>query len=487
MKSSSKKALRLLFLFSILSFSSINSFAQEPNTPLGVSEKYVFALTGDTNYQVIGLHEDGSVMCIRFRQNSPLVEKIAFRKSDTSEVFLMLFDSTGKPSIGAFHNQIFLFGNHKDRKADIIICKADGTVKEIKDVDAFFPYPVSDIKYGKLKTTGPASGKFSLDPLTISDALGYAATGFGIMACGASVVTGGAFALPCAAALIDIASKVIPEENKKTKATLDFAGSILSKRGLLKFPVGRLEKWASILNSASKGAGKIENWLNESAQRNKIKETKEQYFSASFLASNPGNSTSKPDINLDDFNSIISLYNECEAKMAELKKKKDEIAATITKTNYETVGPQVAKLKDEIDATKKQYETKINAIAEKKTIKYGFSKVDGLPYSISRIVISGAKWNSTLYLNYIINFTASPVTETDNNFNPPQTVTKVLCDMQFDIMDKDNEKITPWLLSINKQFRTQGFVKGDMKIDFFKKTESFKFNTKEYKQEFGSW
>jgi len=57
--------------------------------------------------------------------------------------------------------------------------------------------------------------------------------------------------------------------------------------------------------------------------------------------------------------------------------------------------------------------------------------------------------------------------------------------MQFDIMGKNNETVTPWMLSISKEFRTQGFVKGEMKIEHFKKAETFKFNTKEFRVEYG--
>jgi hypothetical protein len=485
-KLSVQRNLSLIAMLILLQMFSVNLFGQTNKTPDGVGDNYVFAMTGDTTYQVMGMHTDGSVMLIRIRNNSNLVEKIAFRKTDTSAMFLMYFDSDGNPSVASYRKQIYLFGNYKAQKADIIVCNTDGTNKEIKGVDAVFPKPLFEIKPGNSKTSGPARGNFTIDPATLANCIGYASTGLGIVSCAVTVYTAGAFAMPCISALIDVASRIIPEKYEKTKFVLVTANDLLGASGSNFNNIkGLLNSFSSMFKGASMEAEAIDGWIKLSAQKTRISVAKEQYYSASFLTNNSGNSEAKANINMGDFNTIISLYEECEAKTATLKKKKETLAATLTQTNYETVGPQVEKIVNDMDALKKEYETKINAIAAKKTITYGFSKADKLPYTISRIVISGAKWNSALYLNYVINFTASPMTEVDKNFDPPKTYEIVMREMWFDIMGKSNDKITSEILSINKLMRSEGVVKGAIKIDFFRKADNFLFNSKEYKIEYG--
>jgi hypothetical protein len=248
--------------------------------PLGVSPDYIFALTNDTNFQVMGMHADGSVLCFHFKKNSKLVDKVAFRKTDTSDVFLLLFDSTGYPSVGSCKHQIYLFGNYHNQKADIVIMNTDGSVKEFKGTDAVFPQPFLDIIQKKAKSSGPSPGMFDLDSLTFSDAIGYAATGVGIVACVATLGGGGAWVLPCGAAIIDVASKLIPDEDKESKAMLEYAGAVFTMKGLVKNGALKalnmsddvLDKWQLTLDGVSKASEVIEGWLKEPEQKRRIED-----------------------------------------------------------------------------------------------------------------------------------------------------------------------------------------------------------------------
>jgi hypothetical protein len=269
---------------------------------------------------------------------------------------------------------------------------------------------------------------------------------------------------------------VLPEKYGKTHLALDFAGTILSGRSFFKAEtMSRLDSWQQIYSGITYVATGLDNWVQAPAQRERIPGSTviEKTYPDRYIE--PGANKADASINKDDFNTIISLYNEGEAKMAAQKKTMDEVRATLTEKNYQEVGPKIEKLNNDIDATKKDYQTKINAIAAKKTIMFGFHKSDSKPYSIKKIVITGARWNAKLYLTYDVLFSATPVTETDQYTNKP--VETYLTMMEAYYMDDKNVMIEPKMFGVNKKMRDSGVLSSDLTIDQFKKVTSLNFNT----------
>lgn len=158
--------------------------------------------------------------------------------------------------------------------------------------------------------------------------------------------------------------------------------------------------------------------------------------------------------------------------------------ATLSQTNYNEINAKVNLIIKEYDSTRTAHESKMKEIAAKKTIKFGHIKEDHLPYMIKEVVLYDVRWSGPLNLLVLIYFDAHSFKEENFNTNPSTTVTKVMREMNYDTLDKNNEKIKSSMVIINKTFREQGYVSTAFRFEEFSKMRTLKFNTKEYGVEY---
>lgn len=177
------------------------AFAVDPGTNVAPSVPDLAAVqTGDPQVPVVGIHRDGSTLAA-LADLSGRLQGGVFRDSSGAS-FTVMTGPDDRPKSAILADAVILYENWTSTTVDVAVVRSDGEITLARGVPTGGASPVI------------GSGFHSNDPSDPASTLRFLGVTLSVASCVAAVVlTAGAAALPCTAAIVQVAVALTPEDN----------------------------------------------------------------------------------------------------------------------------------------------------------------------------------------------------------------------------------------------------------------------------------
>ena len=172
--------------------------------------------TGDSEFEIVGIHENGSMMAVNTNSSETSVLSVVYKNSPESSGFYVWFNSNGYPEKAYVNSNIILFDNFTENTVDIAIIRETGNIEIIRNISFNDP----DFKsFSSLKELSSTE--------SLGDVLRWAGHGLAVAACvveiAGTISTGGLLApiavIGCGSAIAGIVLEFVAEDNTAIQAS----------------------------------------------------------------------------------------------------------------------------------------------------------------------------------------------------------------------------------------------------------------------------
>ncbi|WP_372714734.1 hypothetical protein [Ilyobacter sp.] len=184
----------------------------------GIYEDFIIVKTGNPEMDLLAIHKNGHLIGYNLSENKTSVKSLIFKEHEYSEAITLLFNDDNTPKGIVFSEYIINFSVQENNLTELSLYDNNGNfinknVTKIEDLDSFSTSIIQE-KNGQ----GPnlASILFENNAMSLATKLGYASTALQTALCGGLIITGAgipAAAIVCGSLLLDITVKVLPKEN----------------------------------------------------------------------------------------------------------------------------------------------------------------------------------------------------------------------------------------------------------------------------------
>ncbi len=377
-----------------------------------VKNKTIVGMTGDTDFPIIALHENGSMIGLQTNTTSGSPVAILFYEKLTLEPVIMEFGEDNKPKRIYKEGYTFVLNQKGDTSYQIGLMRPDGTTDIVNHLAMSLPKLVIgetglQIEMPKGPMIGAEVHLMEIDILASSlNALKYASTALSLFSCGAALIppVGVSLILPCASAVLDIYSNYINDEAKGAVASSEVLNSIGNyqffqdadnAKGLAELK--KLSGKANIAGILVYGMQKALETVKSRIDEKKIEEFNKllQGEYQSFIVDPPA--YQKLNVVLDTVTAkgIFAMAHESENKIEKLKEDKKKLSKTANANNFKKVQADIDKIDEKIKQLKADYEKRIKEeIKKSPKIEYPFIKTDGEShYRIFSVVLTDFRYD----------------------------------------------------------------------------------------------
>lgn len=190
----------------------------------------VWVQTGQSNFEIIGIHENGSTMAVNTNSNETSVLSVVYKSSPESSGLYVWVNSNGYPDKAYVNGSIVLFENYTESAVDIAIIRENGSFEIIRDVGFNDPDFKNLLSEEDIKSTE-----------SLADVLRWAGHGLSVAACvieiAGAISTGGLLApvaiIGCGAAITGIVLEFVAEDNTDIQASAAAIGAFAGAAGCI--------------------------------------------------------------------------------------------------------------------------------------------------------------------------------------------------------------------------------------------------------------
>lgn len=189
-----------------------------------------WAETDESTFEIIGIHENGSMMAVNTNGIQTVVNSVVFKSSTDSPGFYVWLDENNHPSKAYVNGNIVLFDNYTGSTVDVAIVRESGNYEILRNIDYDEPGYKQGIFLKELSSTQ-----------SWGDVLRWAGHGLSLAACvvevAGAISTGGALApvavIGCGAAITGIALEFVAEDNEAIQASSAAIGAFAGAAGCM--------------------------------------------------------------------------------------------------------------------------------------------------------------------------------------------------------------------------------------------------------------
>jgi len=383
------------------------------------------AFTGDGEFPIITLHENGSMVSIKVDKTTHLPNAIIYREKLDAEPVVLLFDEGALPTKIYTAGYTFIVLPKSDTTFQIGMIKPDGSTDIVNDVEIQFPKitALNDSLIFTMPGTGPSDEcELSMPEMDVLvsalTALKYAGTALSAISCAAALIppVGVALILPCGAAALDIYTNYFNEDAKGAVASAE----VLNAAGNFKFftdsrnsvALLELQKISGKANIAGvmvyglqKALESIKKLQGDKKESTFLDDMKVEYDS--FVGSRT--TPQELDTKLDSITAkgVFAIAREADEKVAKLKQDKEKLEKTLNQSNFKKIQADLEKLTNQIKSIKSEYVEKANAeIKKSPRVNFPFAKYDSeTGYRVHSITLAEMTWlgdRACFLLNWVI-------------------------------------------------------------------------------------
>jgi hypothetical protein len=500
----------------------------------GYQEGMVFALSDDKRFDIVGIHEEGSVVAIKYNKQKTWPHILAFKMNETAPEFIVELGKNGYPLVARFFDHTIFYYNYTSTTCDISVISPDSQIRSLKGVTIAelaelqklrtiyntSPAPQATSQNGNTiaefvdtpplmslyneNRNGPCAGQdyFKQEEPTILEKIGLRnpTTGefmglSGNMYSAASCILRAAIfgpgvvltLAPCASTAISVMQKVLPHKYKKTHMALQglsMLADFIASKGDPVAPIFTAISRADILFGAIGNAIDAHQEIKKSGgyitYMKKVFGNDAQRHYNNFSYSNQlPEFPPEPDDYISEGEPLKKQFktSNSNASKGDINQEDYKGLIELAKEGMAKIAKVKGNKREEIDKIAAEYEAKMKAIAQKRECQIPFKKTDKENhYSIKKVTVYDARWRK---------HKASPEVMLEIEFKAKTKKLKtkyhgtkdlLMRTMLFTFYDKNGGKVTGYGLSLNKEMIGKDKVTTSYNILYFEKTAIIDFD-----------
>lgn len=206
--------------------------------------------TNNPEIPLVAIHQDGSRIAVLSDVTENKIKGAVFISKD-NESFTVWFGDDGLPSKAFIKNTIILFDNYNQSQVDIAIIDSQNQTTIYRGINSDFIEQLRQFNSDKL---GKVTSEFGL---SIGKTLRYIGLSLSVASCATAIVLSSGMALPCLAAIVNVAVAFIPDDDPALEASSAALGAFASSLGCISGEPFSCASWIADGASAVVGLGEV--------------------------------------------------------------------------------------------------------------------------------------------------------------------------------------------------------------------------------------